>query len=208
MFELPPMKNATKRLQQQIEFILEIDKLKQVMRRTQLLDKSRTENDAEHSWHLAMLAMVLAEYADPEVNINRVISMLLIHDLVEIDAGDTFLYDESFTASLKAERELNAAERIYNLLPEDIKLKLMNLWKEFEERKTADAKFAAGLDRLQPLLHNYFTGGGAWAVHNVTAEKVMSKKHLIQEASEVLGKLAEDYISDAVNRGDLKSGKT
>lgn len=194
MFEFSPMKNATKRLQQQIEFILEIDKLKQVMRRTPLLDKSRNENDAEHSWHLAMLAMILAEYASPEVNVNRVIRMLLIHDLVEIDAGDTFLYDESPAASLKDERELNAAKRIYGLLPDDLSLELMELWKEFEERKTEDAKFAAGLDRLQPLLHNYFTGGGAWASHNVSADKVIAKKYLIEEASQILGSLAEEFI--------------
>lgn len=203
-FEYPPMKNTTKRLKQQIEFILEIDQLKKIMRRTLLIDSSRTENDAEHSWHLALLAMVLAEYASPEVNINRVIRMLLIHDLVEIDAGDTFLYDVSPAASLKVERERNAAKRIYGLLPDDIRTELIGLWEEFEERKTADAKFAAGLDRLQPLLHNYFTNGSAWASHNITSDKVIAKKYLIEEASEVLGNLANDLIIDAVNRGDLK----
>lgn len=198
------VKNIPMRLQQQIAFILEIDKLKKIMRRAPLLDKSRTENSAEHSWHLAMMVMVLAEYAEPGVNINRILRMLLIHDLVEIDAGDTFLYDESPKAHLKAERELKAAQRLYGLLPNDLGSELMTLWKEFEERKTADAKFAAGIDRLQPLLHNYFTGGGAWSTHGITANKVLSNKQVIQNASQSLWEFAQLLINDAVKREYLQ----
>lgn len=205
IFECEPIINASKRLQQQIEFILELDKLKKIIRQTSLLDRSRNENDAEHSWHLAMMTMVLAEYANPEVNIGRVLRMLLIHDVVEIDAGDTFIYDESAAASLKLEREKNAAERIFGLLPNDLGLELKTLWEEFEERKTLDAKFAASMDRLQPLLHNYFTDGGAWAHHKITADKVLAKTKNIGEASQCLGDFAKSLILDAVEKGFLES---
>ncbi len=199
-FERPPFKNASERLRQQIDFILEMDKLKRVLRRSMLLDQSRNENDAEHSWHLAILAMILSEYASPEVDINRVVRMLLIHDIVEIDAGDTFVYDESAVADTKAERENAAANRIFSLLPEDLKEELISLWREFEARSTPDAKFAAGLDRLQPLLLNYFSDGGTWSKHHVPAGKVRAKQRVIAEASQPLWNFVESLISDAVER--------
>ena len=143
----------TDRLQQQIAFLLEVDKLKQIFRQTYLLDETRKENDAEHSWHFAMFALILAEYAPEPVDILKVIKMALVHDLVEIDAGDTFLYDEAGNAD-KAEREAKAADRIFALLPEEQGGELRTLWEEFEEKKTPEAKFAGAMDRFQPFLHN------------------------------------------------------
>lgn len=194
----------SKRLQQQMKFILEIDKLKGINRQTPLIDQSRPENDAEHSWHIAMMTVIFAEYASPEVNIYRVVQMLLIHDVVEIDAGDTFLYDNSTLASSKSEREHKAALRIYGILPSDLQSQLMLLWQEFEERTTPDAKFAASLDRLQPLLQNYFTAGSTWKKHGITSKQVLAKNRVIEEGSKALWKLAEGLIKDAVDRGYLK----
>ena len=147
------------RLQRQIQFIIEIDKLKKIMRQTYLTDQSRKENDAEHSWHLAVMAILLAEYAkDDQIDLFHVLKMLLIHDLVEIDAGDTFCYDEDGNAH-KLEKEIQAAERIFNLLPEDQARDFRKLWDEFEARQSPESRFAAALDRLQPLLHNSRTKG-------------------------------------------------
>lgn len=139
------------RLRRQLDFILEIDKAKAVLRRSRLLDGSRRENDAEHAWHLAVMALVLAEYANEPIDLSRVVKMLLVHDIVEIDAGDTFIYDDSDPAA-KAERERQAAHRIFGLLPADQQQELLALWEEFEARRTADARFAAALDRLQPQI--------------------------------------------------------
>lgn len=200
------MQNLT-RLQQQIAFILEIDKLKHILRRTPLLDKSRRENDAEHSWHLAMMAMVLAEYAPPEVNLLRVIKMCLLHDLVEIDAGDTFIYDDIHAES-KAEREQTAAQRIYGLLPTDIGTVLKDLWNEFEARQTPDAKFAACMDRIQPILHNYFTQGGTWHIAEVTYEREIQIMRFIKETSEPLWAFIESLLNDAVKKGFLVRNTT
>lgn len=140
------------KLHQQIEFLLEIDKLKQIFRQTYLLDETRKENDAEHSWHFAMFAVLLCDYANEKVDLLKVVKMALIHDLVEIDAGDTFLYDEVGHAD-KAEREEKAAERLFGLLPSDVGEELHMLWIEFEAKETAEAKFAGSIDRLQPFLH-------------------------------------------------------
>jgi putative hydrolases of HD superfamily len=186
-----------------IEFALEIDKLKQVVRRTPLLDGSRTETSAEHSWHLALMAVVLSGHAGPEVRVDRVVRMLLIHDLVEIDAGDTFLYDDAAEAS-KHDRELRGAERIFGLLPPDLRQELYALWQEFEQRQTPDALFAAGLDRLQPLLHNYFTGGGTWKHEGVTRDKVEARKRVIGDASRDLWAFGQALIADGVRRGYLQ----
>ena len=196
------MQNLT-RLHQQMAFILEIDKLKHILRRTPLLDNSRRENDAEHSWHLAMMAIVLAEYAAPDVNISRVIRMVLLHDVVEIDAGDTFLYDHAHTES-KAEREKQAADRIYGLLPDDLAAELMGLWLEFEARKTPDAKFAACMDRIQPILHNYFTQGGTWKQADISHDQEMSYMLFIKETSEPLFAVVETLLSGAVEEGFLR----
>ncbi len=193
---------GSKRLAQQIAFVVELDKLKQVVRRTPLIDQSRPENDAEHSWHIAVMALILAEFAAPSVDIFCVIKMLLIHDIVEIDAGDTFLYDEVEGASQIA-RETRAARRLFGLLPLDQADTFRQIWEEFESGITPNAKFARALDRLQPLLHNYYTQGGTWRSHNVAADQVRERKN-VEEASSQLGALAQRIIEDAVRRGYLR----
>ncbi len=191
------------RLQQQIQFLTEIDKLKKVLRRTWLLDQSRYENDAEHSWHIAVAAMMFAEYADdPKVDVLRVIKMLLVHDLVEIDAGDTYAYDEKACLD-QAEREQKAADRIFALLPPDQAAEFRGLWEEFEARQTPEARYAAATDRFQPLLHNYLTGGRAWLDHSVTSDRVLVRNRPVGEGAPLLGKYAEDLIRDAVAKGYL-----
>ncbi|QIR35323.1 HD domain-containing protein [Tolypothrix sp. PCC 7910] len=155
----------TDRLTQQIQFIIEIDRLKQIFRQTLLIDGSRRENSAEHSWHLAIMAMTLAEYAPDGVDIMQAIKMLLIHDLVEIDAGDTFCYDVQANSS-KAEKELQAASRLFGILPTDIGSELRSLWDEFEAGETPTSKFAAALDRIQPLLHNRHVRNMNWVQKN------------------------------------------
>lgn len=197
------MQNLSNRLQQQIAFICEIDKLKNILRRTTLIDHTRQENSAEHSWHLAMMAMVLSEYAGPEVNISRVIKMVLLHDIVEIDAGDTFIYDLAHAES-KSEREQLAAQRIYGLLPADLAKELQDLWHEFEDRKTPDAKFAACLDRIQPILHNYYTEGGTWHIAKVTHTTVTDMAVFIKDSSEDLWHWVESMIIDAKEKGYIK----
>jgi putative hydrolase of HD superfamily len=195
-----------KRLEKQIEFILEIDKAKQVLRRTLLLDQSRRENDAEHSWHLAVMALLLAEYAASEtLDLFRVVKMVLIHDLVEIDAGDIFIYDAALCAE-KEERERRAAERIFGLLPEDLAAELRTLWEEFEARETPEARFAAALDRLQPLLHNYHTHGYAWRRHGIRHDRVLTVNQRIAEGAPALWEYAKGLIEDAVRKGYLNEG--
>lgn len=198
------MQLTTTRLQAQIQFIVEIDKLKHVLRQTLLMDKSRRENDAEHSWHLAMMAIVLAEYADPQVDLLRVLRMVLIHDLVEIDAGDTFCYD-AIALQDQAEREEKAADRLFGLLPENLGQELRSLWEEFEKKETLDAQFAAALDRLQPLLHNYYTQGGTWRKAGVTVEKVRKRMAPVAIGSPVLGEFVENLIQDAVRQGFISN---
>ncbi|MEI8371308.1 MAG: HD domain-containing protein [Planctomycetota bacterium] len=193
----------TTRLQQQIQFLTEIDKLKRILRRTWLLDQSRYENDAEHSWHIAMAAMLFLEYADdPKVDVLRVIKMLLVHDLVEIDAGDTYAYDEKACLD-QAEREQKAAERVFGLLPPDQATEFRGLWEEFEARQTPEARYAAALDRFQPLLHNYLTNGRAWQDHAVTSDRVFIRNRPVGEGAPLLGQYAEDLIRDAVAKGFL-----
>jgi putative hydrolase of HD superfamily len=188
-----------------IRFCLELDKLKQVARRTPLLDGSRTETVAEHSWQVALMAVVLGQHAGPGVRIDRVVRMLLVHDLVEIDAGDTFLYDDAAEGS-QHEREQRAAARVFGMLPADLGQELRALWEEFEQRQTPDAIFAAGLDRLQPLLHNYFTGGGTWKDPAVTRDKVEARKRVIGDASPALWAFGRALIDDGVRRGYLRTG--
>jgi putative hydrolases of HD superfamily len=193
----------TDRLRQQISFIQEIDKLKQIVRRTVLLDRSRYENDAEHSWHLAMMALVLWEYApQSDLDWRHVLKMLLLHDLVEIDAGDTFLYDEQ-AAQDKAQRETVAAERIFGLLPADQMTEYRALWAEFDARQTPAAQFAGLLDRLQPLLHNYLTHGQSWKLHGVTSIQVKQRWADLQTASPVLWAYAQELIRLSVENGSL-----
>lgn len=170
------------RLMKQMDFIIEVDKLKSIYRQTTLIDKSRHENDAEHSWHLAMMALLLSEYADRDnIDLLKVIKMVIIHDLVEIDAGDTFAYDLDGYKD-KEEREKKAANRIFGLLPKDQFEEIYNLWQEFEEAQTDEAKFAVALDRTQPMLHNYYTDGGTWKEHNVTLGQVLKRFEGIQKA--------------------------
>ncbi|MCK5850584.1 MAG: HD domain-containing protein [Kiritimatiellae bacterium] len=191
------------RLEQQIKFIVEIDKLKNVYRQTLLMNGQRKENDAEHSWHLSTMAILLAEYAaEPGLDLMRVIKMLLIHDIVEIDAGDTFCYDEK-GAMDKEERETRAAERIFAILPSDQSKEIRSLWNEFESRLTPESCFAAGLDRLQPLLHNYNTGGAAWQEHGVTSSQVFARNRHMADGSPMLWAFAENMIRDAVKKGYL-----
>ena len=191
------------RLQQQIDFILEIDRLKTIGRRTYLTDTSRFENSAEHSWHIAVMAMVLAEHANEDgLDLFRVIRMMLLHDLVEIDAGDTFAYDDQARQD-KAEREEAAADRIFRLLPADQAEKFRALWEEFEARQTAEARFAAALDRLQPLLHNLFTKGKSWQEHGVTKDQVTGLNRHMAEGAADLWDYAAAAIDRAVARGHL-----
>ncbi len=191
------------RLEQQIAFIMEIDKLKQVYRQTFLMDGSRKENDAEHSWHLAVMAMLLTEHAnDGRLNILHIIKMVLIHDLVEIDAGDTYLFDDQ-AAQDKAEREQRAADRLFNLLPDDQAQEFRALWDEFEAKNTPEAKFATSLDRMQPLLHNYHTQGKSWQQHGVTSEQVLQRAAEIATGSSVLWEYARRLIHQAVEQGYL-----
>lgn len=162
------------RLSQQIAFLIEADKLKTVLRRTSLMDSSRQENSAEHSWHLVLAALVLREHAAGDVDLVRVLQILTVHDLVEIDAGDTFAYDEVGLAT-KVQREEAAADRLFGLLPPDQGGEFRALWDEFEAQETAESRFANALDRLQPLLQNAGCGGGTWRTHNLTREAVLDR---------------------------------
>lgn len=190
-------------LSKQIDFILEIDRLKSVVRRASLLDRSRRENTAEHSWQIALMAVLLAEYADPQVDINHVVTMLLVHDLVEIDAGDTPIYDEQARAT-QANREHRAADRIFGLLPQGQGRRLRALWEEFEAHQTPEARFAKAMDRLQPLLNNYFTKGSAWKELGVTEEQVTAINQPIGLSSPRLWAYAQELIKDAVRQGFLR----
>jgi putative hydrolases of HD superfamily len=193
-------------LQRQIRFLLEADKLKTVLRQSLITDGSRRENTAEHSWHLALMAVVLAEHAPPGTDLGRVGTMLLLHDLVEIDAGDLFLYSDAAAQARQEEAERAAAARIFALLPPAQAAGLRALWEEFEERRTADARFARALDRLQPMLLNMQTEGGTWVEHGVTLDQVLSKVDLIEEGSASLGAYARTMIATAVERGFLSPG--
>jgi putative hydrolase of HD superfamily len=196
------MNFAPDRLQQQLQFIVEIDALKHVLRQTLLMNQSRRENDAEHSWHLAMMAIVLSEYAAPEVDILRVLKMVLIHDLVEIDAGDTFCYDTQAVQD-QADREQKAADRLFGLLPPDLSAELRSLWEEFEAKQTPDSCFATALDRLQPVLHNYHTQGGTWKQAGVTVDQVRNRVAPIAKGSPLLAEFVEHLIQDSVAQGFL-----
>ena len=191
------------RLHQQLQFIIEIDKLKNVLRQTLLIDGSRRENSGEHSWHLAMMTMVLAEYAPEETDLFRAMKMSLIHDLVEIDAGDTFCFDVKENES-KAQRELEAATRIFGILPEEQGKELRLLWDEFEARETATAKFAAALDRIQPFIHNQQTAGGTWDIHGINRNQVMKRMAPVEEGTPELWDYILGEIENCIAKGYLK----
>jgi putative hydrolase of HD superfamily len=186
---------ATERLKKQIEFLIEIDKVKHIFRKTKLFDKSRFENDAEHAWHLSLMALVLSEYSNEEIDVSKVIKMLLIHDIVEIDTGDTIVYDTRKRA-LAEEKENIAAERIFGILPDDQKAELIALWDEFNDRKTPEAKFAAALDRFEPILQNRLTDYYAWKAHDITLEMLYDNNKHIQEGSEVIWNVVKSIFND------------
>jgi 5'-deoxynucleotidase YfbR-like HD superfamily hydrolase len=191
------------RLDQQIGFVREIDRLKGVLRQTMLAGPGRRENSAEHSWHLAMMAVTLAEHAPPGTDIGRVTAMVLLHDLVEIDAGDLFVYADAAQQARQEAAERAAADRIFALLPAGQAGELRGLWDEFEERRTAEARFARALDRLQPMLANMTAGGGTWKEHGITADQVLAKVRLIEDGSPELGRYARDLVAGAVRDGLL-----
>ncbi len=183
----------TDRITKQIEFIKEIDKMKNILRMTLVSETKRRENDAEHSWHLAMMAMILEEHSDKPVNISHVLKMTLVHDLVEVYAGDTFAYDIEGNKD-KEERENKAAEKLFSMLPDDQKNFVMSLWKEFDAMKTDDSLFANAMDRFQPFLSNVMTSGHTWKIGKVTREKILSRMNPIRIATPALWQ----YVLDTV----------
>ena len=191
------------RFSKQIAFLLEMDKMKNIYRQTRVLHEDRAENDAEHAWHLAMLALVLHEYANEPVDLQKVLATVLIHDVVEIDAGDTYAYDAAGNAT-KAEREQKAADRLYGLLPPEQGAYLRQLWDEFEAQSTPEARFANALDRVQPLLLNYTKHGESWKTHGTRKEQVMQRMQPVYDGSQTLGAFASEIIRRAAEEGLLK----
>lgn len=190
-------------LLQQIEFIKEIDKLKYILRRTKLLNSDRHENDAEHSWHLAMMTIVLAEHANTRIDVLKVLKMVLIHDIVEIDAGDTFIYDTT-KSHINTDDERLAAKRIFGLLPKEQAEEFIAIWEEFEAGASNEAKFARTMDRLEPLLQNTSNQGGTWREFDIDYEKVYNKKKVMKEGSEAIWAYAQRLIDESVEKGILK----
>ncbi|MBR1816999.1 MAG: HD domain-containing protein [Lachnospiraceae bacterium] len=190
------------RLKKQMDFILEIDKSKEIIRQTYISNGSRKENDAEHSWHLAIMALLLAEYANEEIDVLRTMSMVLIHDLVEIDAGDTYAYDTAGYKT-KRERELKAADRIFNILPKDQAEYMRGLWDEFEACKTPEARFANSLDKTQPLMLNDAQGGRSWREHGVSRSMVSKRNEHTADGASVLGEYVQEKIDKNVKNGNL-----
>lgn len=191
------------RLEKQIEFILEADKEKNILRQTHLTNHGRRENDAEHAWHMAMMAYLLKEYSNREIDIAKVMIMCLIHDIVEIDAGDTYCYDEEAKKSQQA-REEAAKERIFSLLPNDQKEELISLFDEFEANETAEANFAHTMDNFQPLLLNNSNDGSDWTAHGVSAEKVYQRQGLSKMGSDVIFEKTDEIIKAQKEKGHLK----
>ena len=198
--------NPADRLEQQIAFIVEIDRLKTIVRQNYLADGSRRENTAEHSWHVTLMAVILSEHAAEPVDRARVLELLLVHDLVEIDAGDTFAYD-SVGEQTKAAREQAAAERIFGLLPAAQAERLRAAWDEYEASETPEARFALSLDRLMPMIHNSLTEGRAWQANGVTADKVRHRAESISRGAPALGALAGKLIASSVAAGFLADPK-
>ena len=193
-------------LDSQVGFLLEADRLKTVLRQSTLTDGSRRENSAEHSWHLALMALVLAGHAPPGTDLGRVMAMVVLHDLVEIDAGDLSVYAAEADQARQRQAERAAADRLYPLLPPAQASALRALWDEFEERATPEAKFARALDRLQPMLINMVTGGGTWRAPGITADQALARVALVEDGSPSLGAYARDMIGTAVDRGILAPG--
>lgn len=197
-----PGKVTSPRLAQQLQFVAEADRLKTVLRQTRLIDGSRRENSAEHSWHLALMAVVLAEYAPVGTDLARVLEMLVLHDMIEIEAGDTFAYDAGAYRDKEA-REQAAATRTFGLLPDDLNRRLRALWEEFEAGLTDEARFANALDRLQPLLLNFRSGGGTWTRHNISREQVLRRMQPIEQAAPELWPFVLGLVNEACKQGFL-----
>ena len=190
------------RLERQIRFLLELDKQKEIARQTYLADGSRKEGDAEHAWHMAVMAFVLADYANEEIDLLKTLKMILLHDVVEIDAGDTYAYDNEGNKTKKA-RELQAADRIYGLLPDDQQAQYKALWEEFEAMETPEAKFANMLDKVQPVLLNHASGGKSWREHSVKRTQVLDRNKRTHEGSERLWEYARGLIDENVKNGNI-----
>lgn len=192
------MKNE--RLIKDIEFIVELDKMKSILRQTSIIGEERREDDAQHSWHISLMAMILSEYTNEKVDLLKVIKMLLTHDLVEIFAGDTFCYDEVGNLD-KREREVAAAEKIFGMLEADKGKELRALWDEFEEINTAEAKFATAMDRLQPMLNNYHNEGGTWKKFDISQADIYKRISPVKESSDQLWEFVEYMVEDAFDKG-------
>lgn len=191
------------RFMQQMQFFMELDKMKSIQRQTPLADGSRKENDAEHSFHLAIMAFLFSEYANEKIDILRTIKMVLLHDIIEIDAGDTYAYDAKANESKKA-REVKAADRIFGLLPEDQKAEYRALWEEFEEIKTSESKFANALDKVQPALLNHASHGISWKEHGVNKKQILDRNEKTPEGSKVLWDYIKQLIDENVKIGNIK----
>ena len=197
----------SKRLEQQFKFILEADKEKNIKRQTYVSDGTRQENDAEHAWHMALMAILLNEHSNEKIDVLKTVTMILFHDIVEVDAGDTYCYDPDAKAT-QAQREKAAAERLYGLLPHDQGEKLKSLWEEFEEYKTPEAKFARTMDNIQPLMLNNATGGRSWKEHSVHVNQVLKRNQRTKEGSADLWDYAyENFVKPNVESGTLRSDK-
>ena len=191
------------RLKQQLSFLMEIDKQKEIIRQTYLSDGSRKETDAEHAWHMAIMCLILSEYANEPIDVPKTVMMLLTHDLVEIDAGDTYAYDAQGNAT-KRERELRAAERIYSLLPKEQGAYLRGLWDEFEAMETPEAKFANTLDKIQPVLLTDRAEGKSWLEHGVREEQILGRNQRTHEGSEILWNYIQEIIKKNVDAGFIR----
>ena len=198
------IKSSNLRLDQQLRFTAEIDKMTSILRRTMLVDGSRRENDAEHSWHIAVMAMLFKEYAAEPVDISRAVKMCVVHDLIEIYAGDTFAYDAAGNAD-KAEREAAAADKLFAQLPKEQGAEIRSLWEEFDAMQTPDAKYAACMDRLQPFLHNTLTGGHTWVESGTARPSVEKRMAVIKDFMPEVYKWVEKNIDNAVAQGWLKA---
>lgn len=190
------------RLKQQLEFIIELDKIKSIIRQTYLANGTRKENDAEHSWHLALMCFTLAEYANEPIDVLKTMKMVLLHDVIEIDAGDTYAYDTKGNET-KRTRELQAAERIFPILPKDQAEEYRKLWDEFEEMETPESKFANTLDKVQPLLLNDASKGKSWKEHEVKESQVVGRNARTHEGSEELWKVVKRIIDENIESGNL-----
>lgn len=190
------------RLKKQLNFLIEIDKVKDILRKTRTFNAKRYENDAEHAWHMSLMAIILAEHSNERIDIGKVVRMALIHDLVEIDVGDTYLYAEHQDDKVVNERK--CAERLFALLPEDQGREFLALWEEFEAKETAEAKFAGSMDRLGPLMQNHYDNGHAWKIHHVTSDMVLKKNEQIKKGANAIWDYAKSIIENSIAKGDLK----